>query len=393
MKKSYLILAVATSLLVSCAQSEKLNNDLRVNDVPRVIGFNTYSEKAVKGVTEVETLQKYHKTFAVWATKKSNNDENAAAEYVFNGDSIKDIITYNDQKMAPNFWNYSPERYWDRQATYDFVAVAPNANIIRYNNPGNVADNAGTFVTKDSAGYTLIGQNLQSYTEPSTSEIRVGFNGGKNQDTDLMTTVKKITRNGATGDMSDVSLEFKHILAKLNIAIAKDQKYDNVKVLIDTVEITGLHDRGTYHEGIATTESSWHSEISSDTANYHLYWANTNGIELLKGEGEGESYQPGKFLYFIESLVMPQNIIKNVQKLTIKYAIVSGTAATGTHKEYYNYVLYFDDGKTKVFENFMERNNYTIFLTVKPNVITFDAQATGWNDKNNNQNIVPPVQP
>lgn len=388
MKKSYLILAVATSLLVSCAQSEKLNNDLRVNDVPRVIGFNTYSEKATKATSE--NLEKYHQTFAVWATKKSSHDTNAAPEVVFCGDSIKDIITYNSTKQDPNNWTYKPYRYWDTQAKYSFVAVAPNADIIRYNSPADVAPNTGTFVTVKP--YTLIGQNLQTSEAPDTIEKKIGFTGGQGQDTDLMTS-GKVSRDGATRDVSDVNLEFKHVLAKLNIAIAKDVTFDNVKVLIDTVMVSGLDDTGTYNEAISGTTTGWNSSLSSDTANYVLTWANTNGIELPNGEGEGDDYKPGKFLYFIESLVMPQSIDANVEKLTIKYTIVS--TVDGLHNtEHYNYQLVLNDGvNPAVFNNFMERNNYTIFLTVRPNVITFDASSTTWTDKSAGSSIVPPVKP
>ena len=385
MKKSYLIIAAVATVLASCAETEKLNNDLRTNNTePRVIGFNTISEKATRAT--VESLETYHGTFSVWSTKKTNNDENASPEVVFCGDSIRDLITFDATRQSPNNWTYEPYRYWDKQATYDFVAVAPNANIIRYNNPADVANNAGTYVTTDSTGYTLVGQNLQSNTAPADAEIKVGFKGG-NGDTDLM-TAGKITRNGASA-ISDVNLEFKHILAKLNIAIAKDPTFDNVKVLIDTVYVLGLDDNGTYIETSSTQASGWHSTASANAANYKLAWTNAQGIELPKGQGEGDDYEPGKFLYFIESLVMPQSIEANVEKLNIKYRIVSGTV-----EQRYDYILKFDDGENaKVFESFQDRNNYTIFLTVRPNVITFDATTSVWTDKSNNQNIVPPVQP
>lgn len=401
MKKSYLIIASIATIFASCTETEKLNNDIIVNDAPRVIGFNTISEKATKAVTDIDNLEDYHGTFAVWATKKSNNDANAAPEVVFCGDSIKDIITYNGQNQAPNYWNYSPYRYWDKQATYSFVAVAPNSSLVRYNTPDDVANNEGTFVTTNAAGYTLVGQNLQSSTAPDTIEHRKGFTGGDGKDTDIMTTVQKVTRDGASS-ITDVDLEFKHILAKLNIAIAKDPTFDNVKVLIKKVEIKGLDDNGSYVETSSTQASGWHSAASANAANYKLAWENTNGIELLKGTGEGNDYKPGKFLYFIESLVMPQTIEQYTKEndawvkgeyLAIDYTIVSGTNSENVNTENYNYILKLDDGENKVFENFQDRNNYTIFLTVRPNVITFDATTTGWTDKNNNQNIVPPVQP
>lgn len=388
--KKFLLLAAATAMMVSCAETEKIGNDLYEDAAPRVIGFNTVSEKATRA--NVEALETYHNTFAVWSTKKSNN--NGAIEVVFNGNLAADLITYDATKMEPNNWTYSPFRYWDKQATYNFVAVAPNSQIIKYNNDQDVANNEGTYVTVNAAGYTLVGQNLQTSDAPAEAEIKVGFKGGEG-DTDLMTATK-VTRNGAAA-IEDVNFEFKHILAKLNIAIAKDPIYDNVKVLIKDVAVKGLDDNGTYNERISNQNSSWTSAASANAANYKLAWENTNGIELLKGTGEGQDYVPGKFLYFVESLVMPQTIEEYTKDdadawvkgeyLTINYTIVSGN-----NSENYNYVLPLQEGEVKILENFQERNNYTIFLTVRPNVITFDASTDVWTDKNASSNIVPPVQ-
>jgi len=391
MKKSYLILAAAATILASCVETEKINNDLK-NENPTVIGFNTFSEKATRASSELD-LETYHQTFAVWSTKKSKNDASLAPQVVFNGDDANDIITYKEGKMEPNNWTYSPYRYWDKQATYTFVAVAPNADIIKYNSPDDVANNEGTYVTAKAAGYTLVGQNLQSSNAPAQEEIRVGFTGGDEKDTDLMTATK-ITKDGATGAEGDVSLEFKHILAKLNIAIAKDEMFNNVKILIKSVKVVGLDDNGTYEESISDTQSAWHSAASG--ANYELSWANADGIELLPSEANNNV----KFLYFIESLVMPQEIEEYTvddqnayvkgEKLIIDYTIVSSTGDPENPRvENFNYMLKLNDGEKMVFENFREKNNYTIFLTVRPNIITFDATTDAWIDKNYTGSIIP----
>lgn len=375
MKKSYLIIASA-AILASCAQNEALNEIVK-EEAPTVIGFNTISEKATRA-DGVENLEDYHASFNVYSTKKSNNT--GAVEVVFNGDDAADLISFDANRMAPNNWTYSPYRFWDKQATYSFVAVAPNSEIVKYSKSGDVADNAGTFVTTAAAGYTLTGQNLQTSDAPAEAEIRKGFTGADGGDTDVMTS-GKITRNGAD-PVEDVNLEFKHILAKLNIAIAKDPTFDNVKVLIRKVQVVGLDDNGTYYEGTSDTESAWTStKVNND---YKLQWENANGIELPGSTEEAN----GKKLYFIESLVMPQSIEKDVEKLIIDYTIV-----TETREEKYNYELKFDDGQNnKVFENFRERNNYTVSLTVRPNIITFDASATLWVDQTSDH-IVTPVTP
>lgn len=380
--RKFLILAAAATVLASCYDIKEIGNDVKNNNEPTIIGFGTFTQKATKAAAE--NLETYHSTFAVWSTKKSNNNPELAPENVFNGDSIKDIITFDSERMHPNHWTYTDYRYWDKQATYSFIAVAPNSNIVRFNSPADVANNGSTFVTVDSTGYTLVGQNLQTSDAPAEAEIKVGFTGADGGDTDIMTS-GKITRNGAAA-VTDVNLEFKHILAKLNISIAKDPTYDNVKVLIRNVKVTGLDDNGTYFEGTSDNASSWKSSLKDN--NYKLSWANTNGIELPKSETVGEK-QVAKPLYFIESLVMPQSIEQENEKLIVDYTIV-----TETRSEDYNYQLALQDSVGyKVFDNFMEKNNYTIKLTVKPNVITFDASSDAWTDIINEDNsIVPPTQ-
>lgn len=379
MRKSFLIIAAA-AMLASCWETEKIGKDYVNDENPTVIGFNTISEKATRATASETDLEYYHNSFNVYSTKTSNNVTDATPEVVFDGNLEADLISFDSTRMAPNNWTYSPYRYWDKQATYAFVAVAPNSKIVKYSKSENVADNAGTFVTTNATGYTLVGQNLQTSDAPADAEIRKGFTGANGGDTDIMTS-GKITRNGAN-PAEDVNLEFHHILAKLNIAIAKDPTFDNVKVIIRKVQVVGLDDNGTYYEGTSDTESAWtSSKVNND---YKLLWENANGIELPGSTDEAN----GKKLYFIESLIMPQSIEQNVEKLIIDYTIV-----TETREEKYNYELKFDDGQNnKVFENFRERNNYTVSLTVRPNIITFDASATLWVDQNSDH-IVTPVTP
>lgn len=379
MRKSFLIIAAA-AMLASCWETEKIGKDFVNDENPTVIGFNTVSEKATRATASETDLEYYHNSFNVYSTKTSNNVTDATPEVVFDGNLEADLISFDSTRMAPNNWTYSPYRYWDKQATYAFVAVAPNSKIVKYSKSENVADNAGTFVTTNTTGYTLVGQNLQTSDAPADAEIRKGFTGANGGDTDIMTS-GKITRNGAN-PAEDVNLEFHHILAKLNIAIAKDPTFDNVKVIIRKVQVVGLDDNGTYYEGTSDTESAWTSSKVND--DYKLLWENANGIELPGSTDEAN----GKKLYFIESLIMPQSIEQNVEKLIIDYTIV-----TETREEKYNYELKFDDGQNnKVFENFRERNNYTVSLTVRPNIITFDASATLWVDQNSDH-IVTPVTP
>lgn len=379
MKKSYLLTAAAALIMVSCAENDKLDNKV-AQDEPAVIGFSTISEKATRAT--VEALENYHTTFAVYASKKSIIDTEANAEKVFDGD----IITHQDGVQSPNNWTYSPYRYWDRQANYTFFAVAPNADIVEYKYASaqeQVNDINADYKTKNDNGYTLTGQNLQA-TNPLGYEKKTGFDGKNGNDTDLMTADKNF-QSGATHD-TDVAMIFNHILAKLNVSIAKDAGLDNVKVIVTSVELTGLDDKGTYaQKNYSETTSGW--AASNSGANLKLSYANETGYELPASTANGSNRVPTP-RYFIESLVMPQSIENQGEQLTIKYQIISGSAQN-PHTEKYTYRLYLKDGTDVVFNNFMDRNNYTLKFTIKPNIITFDASATVWTDNNSALDITP----
>ena len=262
MRKSIYILAAAATMLVSCAQTEKINNDLKDTTEPRVIGFSSYSEKATRSTSS--DLEYYHNTFAVYGTKQSKNDA-TDIQYLFGGAAtaagVQDGVTcsYQDPSMpsALGDWRYDDPRYWDKQATYDFIAYAPVAttNLIRYYyNATNaeVGDAGNEFRTTDT--YTLEGTNIQ--TTPTTSEKVKGFTVEAGGDLDLMVAGHVGPLNGATY-RNDVNLEFRHILSKLNVKIAKGEGLNNVIVTVKNVTITGLDDSGdytssTYSAGTAT---------------------------------------------------------------------------------------------------------------------------------------------
>ena len=159
MRKSYFVLiaAVATTL-ASCSNDLFLDDN---QDAQAPIGFASYSQNLTKATAS--DLEYYHNTFVVYGSKKSTIDNEISQ--VFDG-GVTSLVTFNEGASAPNEWTYSPYRFWDKQANYNFIAVAPNANIIKYDwnayaSPlTEVGTTANDFVTV-AGGYTLKGQNLQ----------------------------------------------------------------------------------------------------------------------------------------------------------------------------------------------------------------------------------------
>lgn len=400
MRKSYFILAAAATILASCAENGKITNDLRSDETKAVIGFSSYSEKATRGVNDNTNLEDYHTTFVVYGSKKSTNEDATISE-VFDGGTTA-LLTYSDGATTPNDWTYSPYRYWDKQANYKFIAVAPNANIVKYDwdataaNLVEVGNAANDFVS--AADYTLIGQNLQATA--TSAEINTGFVGGAGKDTDIMTSAL-VSEAGATHN-TNVNLVFKHILAKFNVTVAKAKILNNAEVYIKSIEINGLKDKGsnydesTYTEGdntvdpIVAPQSGWTASYSDDATPHAytlVYNYATDGNKKENGGNDAEGQVGAKLAqydetnnktvptYFIESLVIPQAVAANTATLTLKYQIVTGTGAN-KHEE--NYTYKFD--MNQAFASYLDRHNYKLNLTITPEIITFDATASTWKD-------------
>jgi len=373
MKKSYLTLAVVAMAMASCSNEVLIDEPIKSGETTEAIGFSTFSDLATKAGSKTD-LEFYHQSFAVYATKKSTVDQ-TVIETIFNPDdadaavAATAVTAYNSQSDS---WDYAPSRYWDKQATYNFIAVAPNNNVLKYNFASEVGEATATF--KTLSPYTLNGQNLQATA--TKAEILKGFVGGTGKDTDLMTSAN-VYQAGATHDRN-VNLTFRHVLSKLNVAVKKHSSLDNVVVKIKEIKITKLANAGTYSGN--GTIGNWGN--TTEDANYVLSYdvtadATATDAGVLPASTDGK-------LYFIESLVMPQAVAADNEKVTVKYSITS-TANGTTLTE--NFIHQID--LVKAFTELLGGNNYTLTFNVQQDVITFDASAVEWVDVNKEEIIVP----
>ena len=379
MKKSYLMLVASAAIFAACSETEKIQENLQDNE-PAAIGFTSYSQKATRGNTDVATnLEYYHNKFAVYGTKQNVND-GTDIQYVFGGKAtavgVQDGVTCTYQTTADAVlgdWKYDDPRFWDKQATYDFIAYAPAAaaNPIRYYYGAVKAQvgDAGSYF-KTSSDYILTGTNIQA-TATQAEKIK-GFNEAGNGDLDLMISDSE-AQNG-NGHDTYVNLVFRHILSKLNITIGQAEALYNSDVTIKEVKVTGLKDKGSYNEQNynATANpkvSGWTAGVDDNT--YALHY--TGNQVLDKGQKVGDVFQAGNPYFFIESLVMPQTIADNQATLTIKYNI-----ASGTYNEDYTYTLDLYD--LAALQKYYDGYNYYLNITITPDVIKFDATATLWDN-------------
>ena len=301
-------------------------------EVQTPVSFATFADKQVRSQSVL--MEDYHNTIAVYGVK-----ENVTVQTVFNNVTL----TYTPGG-TPNDWAYSPLRYWDKQADYEFIAFAPASAPMAYvlHTDGKVT--GGHFQT--SAPYTLVGQNLQNGT--SNAEIYTGFTGGTGKDADIM-LAPMVSANGTTKGI--VNFNFHHILSKLNVAVKLNASLGSSVVKVKNITISGLKDTGTYLDA-----SGW-SATATDP-NYKLQFNDATGVAV----------NATKALYFLESLVMPQVMAGT---LNMEYTI-----STGGYEETYYYEQTLEDIFTAT--SFDKESNYTITFTISPSVITFDAKVSNW---------------
>ena len=303
-------------------------------EVQTPISFATFADKQVRSQSVL--MEDYHNTIAVYGVK-----ENVTVQTVFNNVTL----THTTPGGTPNDWAYSPLRYWDKQATYEFIAFAPAAAPMAYELHTDGKVTGGQFKTSDP--YTLVGQNLQSGT--SNAEIYTGFTGGTGKDTDIM-LAPMVPANGTTKGI--VNFNFYHILSKLNVAVKLNASLGS-SVKVKNITITGLKDTGTY-----TDAAGWTAASTLSDPDYKLQFSNATGVEVSSASS----------LYFIESLVMPQAMAGT---LNMEYTI-----STGGYSETYYYAQSLADIFTTT--TFDKGSNYTITFTISPSVITFDAKVSNW---------------
>lgn len=401
MKKSYLMLAATATILASCAETEKINNDLKATTESPVIGFSSYSEKATKGVNDANDLEYYHNTFAVYGTKQSKTDA-TDIQYLFGGAAtaagVQNGVTcsYQDptKPSVLGDWRYDDPRFWDKQATFDFIAYAPvaAANPIRYYyNAANaeVGDAGNEF--RSTSTYTLEGTNIQA--TPTTAEKVKGFTVEAGKDLDLMVSAYSGTLDGKTHSVDAtlaqpveyVNLIFRHILSKFNVKVVKGEGLNNAIVKVKEVTISGLDDSGDYTSStyVPATTSGWASSSVNNT--YKLTYENTTGTTLNSGTYTGNPavFTPGAPYYFIESLIMPQAIPDDQVTVTVKYSIESTTSSLVQ-----NFTNTFDLYDLENLRNLNEGYNYTLTCTVQTEMIKFDATASVWDNVNASKDII-----
>ena len=381
-----MMIVAAAAMVAACSDTTtKLNNDFSKNQIEK-IGFSTFSEKTTRAAeTNSVNLYDFYKTFDVYAWKTVATDtqsvfhhvpveyftEDTLGQYVYTAEGARPSDEWGiNWKTEDRFhsWFYEDIRYWDKLAdSYNFYAIAPfettpTPALHIENGQSNIKIGA------DDDRYKVSTEKNLAINPTITNEKRYfGFNK------DYMLADKFGTK------FNLVSLNFHHILTKLNVKITLSENYIGAQTFtIKDLKIARLED-DAYFEFAGMTDNGWHTDSNSIydieiPGDYILKNVPANAVDTIEYSG----------YYWIQTLVFPQTLTckatgPKIEAPEGKYLYIEYTIGDETYRAYYDLAYVFNNTITENGTYELEQGSeYTINILVGPELIVFDAKATKW---------------
>ena len=397
MKKSYLMIA-AVALFTACSETDTFKDAVSDN-AQQPLSFSAFAGKNTKAKGEnTANLQDFYDVFSVYGFKSvkrtENNQDVVKKETVFgnvpveyfatddNGNTVYTSELPSSEWVRPNAtftagWYYENVRFWDKMAeSYEFFAVAP------YVASGEYAVESGDDNVKiktAASPYVISTEKNLAIVNGVPKSQNLSYCGFE-RDYMVASKIEKTKANNAlTGE---VDLEFKHILAKLNIKIKLGDSYiGSQELVVNELKVNGLYEEG-YYEG-NTDLSGWNVDPTKKyardiNADYSLTDATTNYSEY----------------YWLETLMFPQTAtckVKGIQPTATgmddMYLYINYHIGTENYEAYYDFAaIWKANAEVNDTFSFAQGNEYNLTITVGPEPIQFDASVAAW-DTTNNQAI------
>ena len=187
-----------------------------------------------------------------------------------------------------------------------------------------------------------------------------------------------------------VSLNFHHILTKLNVKITLTDKYKGIQTFtIKDLKIARLEDNAYFDYDTDMTTNGWHTD---GTSKYDIQikkdYILKNVPDSVKDTIEYSGY------YWIQTLIFPQTLTcaatgAKATEPTGKYLYIEYTIGDETFRAYYDLAYVFDntldiDGTYDIAQG----SEYTINIKVGPDPIEFEAKSTKWAEETEINHIV-----
>jgi hypothetical protein len=276
MKKSYLMMAAAATMLAACSQSDFVNDV--PESAPQAIGFENHIGKSTRAaITSVDDLKNANGGFTVWGYKsKLTTPDWGTQATVFNGKNVT---------WTGSAWTYSPLQYWDKTATYKFYAAAP----------------AGDYSIDSATGFVTISDvESAKYTE---SKDYLVTRGAKTQDGTNTNTIK---------------FDLHHTMTKV---VVKLQRTTDADITVTSLSMSGWDNAlGTFAQNSDATPDN-----ATDTDEWTLATPAVAGDVNFVGNGCTEKtvvLNSSDAVTVSDYYIMvPQEIAANTLAFTLSYTI------------------------------------------------------------------------
>ena len=349
MKKSYLMIAAVAALFAACAEKDTFK-DVNTPDAPITFkqSINKMTRAYISGIDALKT----ETGFIVYGYKSLDNFATKETPDIFAGKNV----SWDATNSA---WKYDGLRFWDKNATYNFYAVAPNAPT-------------------DGATYAIQG-------DPTAANFgRITITGAKSNKSTASDDYL-IDRNGAKGELGSahtgstnppVDIDFHHIMAKVQFALKSTLSSGTVTVT--SLTMTGWNNGvGNFTQNMTYTGApgsivydEWNIPTASagSVALVGTGTGNTS-VELTCGASATATALTDWYI------MVPQQIAYAAPStgltFTVTYTYNDGVAAPNTYEETFtDQVAIVPSTQTWGTDSYM-----TYTLDIKPNEIKFDVES------------------
>lgn len=355
MKKSLFIIA-ATALVISCATND-VKNDIVQQEIP--IGFSNINvgkkTKANAGEINSKTaLEVDDNTMKVWGWKTYNS----AATKVFDGTTVTYSTSVKNQTGSTTGWYYTPLKYWDFAASYDFYAVAPH-------NKFSINETTKIISASSVEAVQILDDN--NGTSKVTNSTAIDY-----------LVAAKVHRDAPKGNATDGDVEFtfSHILSKLAVNVKttdgfnhSGSTYPQIKLTKLSVKLQGMCPSYTQKTAGSVNSSASDGDTWNGTA------AGVTTLSCFNADGST-----------VTDLLLT-NSAQKIATYLIAPTATGATPATYTYTATVEYDIYYSatandkehfvatDKQITTLTKFGQNTSNTLTITIDPKAIYFDVKT------------------
>ena len=361
---SFMPVAWATACLMALAGCSSDETVSEAADTPQTITFSQFASPLQRAAElDYDYMTGLLRTygFAVYGTKKAYS---TSEQSLFTN-------THVQWDATNTAWYYSPLRYWDRTATYNFSAIAPYEE-----------------------GPTHYSQIFESSTNTWRWQVaNIGFakEGATPTNDYVIQRSTPIEVNGSdhtNGMNPPVTFQLHHIMAKVSFKIKKSAEMEDVTVTVKSLTMTGWKSgNGTFKQnatdptnGTTPNCSEWNIANNGTSGSYDIGTATLIGADGTGAENEDLVLSTDPTTLTDAYIMVPQTIAANELKFKLTYTL---EYSDGMSEDYTDY-----EGVLTTAQTWGTDTHTTYTLTIGPKPIKFDVTINNFDGTDKSYDIV-----